>query len=149
MAKHVQVIDRGWLRIRKELDRVNNAYTVIGHIASDSGQDNVTKAVVNEYGSKKKNIPSRPFNRKAFDKNKKEINTVIAKLYDQVLKGDRSVKGALSFLGEWYVGVVKKQITSGNFVKNMTQTILRKKSSKPLIHTGEMRNSVTHKEFIK
>ena len=147
--KNVKVIDRGWLKLKKQFDSLNKSYTAVGYIASESGQENVTKAVVNESGSVKRNIPARPFNAQTFEKNKNAILKMKIELYNALIDGNLTPRQALFKLGEWYTGIIKHQIKMGSFVENALSTIARKKSSRPLINTGEMRNTTTHIEVMK
>ena len=147
--KHVEIIDRGWLKLKKQFDSLNRSYTAVGYIASESGQENVTKAVVNEHGSVKRNIPARPFNAQTFDKTKNAIFKMKIELHNDLIDGKITPRQALFKLGEWYTSQIKKQITNGSFIANAIATIKQKNSSKPLINTGEMRNSTTHIEVMK
>ena len=87
--------------------------------------------------------------RQTYDQNKSKINARIKDLYNQLMEGRLSAKQLLSQLGEWYSSKIKLQITNGNFVENAELTKRNKGSSSPLIDTGEMRNGVQHREFMK
>ena len=52
---------------------------------------------------------------------------------------------ALEILGNKAEGDMKATIGRGHFVPNAPNTIKQKGSSQPLIDTGRMRNSVSHK----
>ena len=149
--------DLGWEKIQKELKKFENGYTKIGFFSNggDPSSNIAARAAVQEYGAKIKvfgrkesEIPSRPFMRMTFENNKNKISKLMQRLYDGILEGKMTARRALKILGEWYVGQVKMTITTGTFAPLSPLTIKLKKSSKPLINTGEMRNSLQHRESI-
>jgi hypothetical protein len=146
-------IDHGMDFIEKELKKLKSkdAYTAIGYFAGksfDPSKDIVARAMVHEYGTRDGRIPKRPFKRMTFEKNIKNIEKRKAAEYDRILAGKQTAKQALSRLGEWYVGKMKMMIKTGSFIPLKPLTIRRKRGGdKPLIDTGQMRNSVTHREF--
>lgn len=142
-----KIIDKGWKQIKKNIFKMNGAYTAVGWIASESGQDNVNKAVWNEYGTRK-GVPSRPFMRRTFDKNKLQTQKLLKKYAKLVMQGKMNNRQALAQVGEIYSSMMKKMIRTGGWPPNSPKTIAAKGSSKPLIDTGEMLNSITHKEFV-
>lgn len=159
-------------RIERELKKFKNSYTAIGYWGHGGtpANDLAARAAVNEFGAEIKvtekmkwwwffnfgkklvktviKIWSRPFMRLTFDKNKMKINEMITLLYNGILEGKYTAKKALARAGEWYVGEVKSTINEGKFIGNSTFTKEKKGSSKPLIDTGQLRNSVEHREFI-
>jgi len=170
VVEKVIEIDRGWNRIQRELKQLKNSYTSIGYMSGMS-RKLVERAYINENGAKirvtkkmrgwwlynfgvmlKKSIliiPKRPFMKMTFDKNKNLIVSKVAKEYDYILIGVNNTRKSLSRLGEWYTGQMKLTMTNGNFTANSAATVKKKKSSKPLIDSGEMRNSIQHREFLK
>jgi hypothetical protein len=166
-------IDHGWKRIQKEMKKLNKSYTAIGFFGHGGkpSNDMAARAAVNELGAKIRvtqkmrwfflfkfgkmlmkrilYIPKRPFMKQTYEKNKNKINKKCDQEYMNIVKGKSSVKQALSRLGEWYTGHVKVTIRKGNFKANAPLTIQQKNSSKPLMDTGQMWNSVRHREFIK
>ena len=103
-------------------------------------------AAVHQYGSPARNIPPRPFMTNAWNLCSGELQYVQAGLISQVYRGARTPDEAIKTLGEYFTGQVKRSITEGPFEDLADSTILRKKSSVPLIDTGLMRASVTHVE---
>ena len=153
MAADVKDIDLGWKRIKKELKLLDNSYTIVG-IQSDAGkeEDGQNIAAVgayNEFGVPSNNIPARPFMRSTFEEQKEKLKIVQRAQYSRVLAGTRSVKSALALIGEFMTGKIKRKITSLRMPPNLPATIKSKKSSNPLIDTGRMRASITHKEVLK
>jgi hypothetical protein len=55
-----------------------------------------------------------------------------------------TIDGALERLGVVATGEVKREFVVGSFVPLKPETIRRKKSSRPLIHTGQLRQSINY-----
>lgn len=157
-----KVIDRdfGWKSIKRQLAVLDNSYTKSGiqqgTLHKGDSEDSeitemVTIAAVQEYGSPKKNIPSRPAFRNAFDNNKKKIENFTERTYNQVLnlRWGISARNALFILGEFMTKLQKRSITKIDSPPNAAATIKAKGSSNPLIHHGQLRKNVTHKEVIR
>jgi hypothetical protein len=166
-------IDKGWNELTKQVKKLKKSYTGVGYFFSPGTPEESlsARAIVNEFGAKikvtkkmkgffawkfkvflKKKfiiIPERAFMRQTYDQNKSKINGRIKDLYNQLMEGKLSAKQLLSQLGEWYKSKIQLQITNGNFVENSGLTKTTKGSSQPLIDTGEMRNGVQHREFMK
>jgi len=155
-TRKVKDIDRGWERIKREFKEFNGAATIVGYPEGESGTERhdeagitlASLAAVHEYGSVARNIPERPFQRDTFEKTKPHIKKVIINEFSKVLKNKQGVKKALSAVGEWYTGEMKTMITKGSFTPLSIKTIAKKGSSTPLIDTGQLRNSITHKEIL-
>jgi len=100
-------------------------------------------AAVHEYGAPEHGIPERPFLRAAINENRAKY----ARLSQQALldeaRGQATPAQALGQLGEAAAGDVKNKITHGPFAPLAPATIKRKGSAKPLIDTGNLRQSVT------
>lgn len=126
-----------------------------------------TIAFFNEYGTK--TIPARPFMSLAYYRHLKGLKDLRDKVYKKVINGEMSVVNALAIMGEWFSNKIKRTIDDVTTPPNAPSTIrqknaalLRRTSQKkreenpligttshPLIHTAQMRNSVTHVEVIK
>ena len=168
MDANTQVIDKGWNHIKTEVVKFKGASTQIGYFTGMS-QGLLTKAWVNEFGARipvtKKLkwwffftfgvmlqkaeiiIPSRPFMRQTFEKNKNRVVNVLAKELDFIYAGQATAKMSIARIGEWYTGEIKRIFRSGSFAGNSPLTTKKKGSSRPLVDSGELRNSVTHREF--
>lgn len=146
------------------MEKIDGAHTRVGY-TTDSGAiefktgkglrsskinrqlTKVALAVIHEYGAG--HIPSRPFMRQAFQNNLEQIEKVSTSLHKQYLDGKITKQQALSRLGEWYGGVIKKEIRNGNFTPLSPITIKMKGSDKPLIDTGlNLLGGVDHKEVL-
>lgn len=153
--------DLGWDQIQKEMDYLKSKVVKVG-IISGGGQKKFsthqdppgrkTKSKINlvrlgtvhEFGVPKKNIPSRPFMRQTFDSNISKIEKFIKRKQSEVFRGKISGLTALNSLGVFYTGKVKETIKNGSFKALSPKTIKKKGSSKPLIDTGRLRNSIDH-----
>jgi hypothetical protein len=63
-----------------------------------------------------------------------------------VARGVETAETAIKKIGEWFTARTKLTIRDGGFVPLKPQTIKRKKSSRPLIDTAQMLNSIQHVE---
>lgn len=99
-------------------------------------------AAVHEFGSPSTGVPERPFLRTSLRENRKKYVAINRASLVQVLRGNLDIDGALGRLGEVAKGDVQKKITSGDFAPLKASTIRRKGSTKPLIDSGQMRQSV-------
>lgn len=88
-------------------------------------------------------IPARPFFRAAIDTNRDKVRDFQDRLSMDVMVGALKPKQALESLGLFMEDKIKKSLTTGAWAPNAKSTRDRKGSSRPLIDTGQMRNSVT------
>lgn len=96
----------------------------------------------NEYGTGR--IPPRSFIHASLDGEAARFRVLERELGEQVVRGKITMKRALSLLGLQGVGVITARIARGIPPPNAASTIARKKSSKPLVDTGQLRKSVTY-----
>lgn len=94
-------------------------------------------------------VKPRPFMSTSFDENLQGLDNLKNKLYDKIIKGQSTTHRALKVIGEWMTTKIKKKIRDLKDPPNTPFTIANKKSSNPLIDTGQMINSVTHTEVIR
>jgi len=162
----VIIKDLGWLRIQTELKRAKNSFTKAGlpeggkveqtaQSAKDEDRaafkmsDLVTIAAANEFGAPRRKIPERSFMRSTFDETKGTVAVLVEKEYDKILKGSATVLVSLGRLGAYMKGAIQKKIVAGPFVPNALSTIAKKHgSTRPLIDTGQLRQSIQHLEVI-
>ncbi|ACX80299.1 phage-related protein [Aggregatibacter phage S1249] len=93
-------------------------------------------AAVLEFGNE--HIPARPFLRQTFEENQEKYTALFIQWFDQGVPAAQ-IYERLSVMAQ---GDVQMNIVKGEWVANAKSTIRRKKSSKPLIDTGKMRQSV-------
>ncbi|WP_435952737.1 hypothetical protein [Dryocola sp. BD626] len=98
-------------------------------------------ATWNEFGTR--TIPSRPFMRTYFDASKARLEKFATNGISQVLVGKATFPQFINAAGVYMVDGVKKSINTGAWLPNSPITVSLKGSSKPLIDTGVMLNSVT------
>ena len=88
------------------------------------------------------NIPERSFMRSSFDENIGRIQADMDQQAGMVMTGRKDIRSALATVGEKHQIRIKAKIRSNIQPKNSDETIKRKKSSRTLIDTGAMLNSV-------
>ena len=93
-------------------------------------------AAVLEFGNER--IPSRPFLRQTLSENQEKYTALFTQLFKQGLQIER-IYEQLALVAQ---GDVQLNIARGNWAPNAKSTIKQKGSSKPLIDTGKMRQSV-------
>lgn len=130
--------------LEKALEELEGKEVEIGFIAGqdseEDGTDVAEVAGINEFGTS--TIPSRPFLRNSFDNHQDEINSFCDNLSGKMLSGQIEISQGLKLLGEEQRNHVIDEIRTGDFVENAPATIAKKKSSHPLIDTGQMMQSV-------
>lgn len=89
-------------------------------------------------------IPERSFLRSAVAENKDKITNAVGNQYIRFVGANVSLSKALNIIGLLVTNLVKAKIRKGPFKPNAPSTIKAKKSSRPLIDTGRMRQSITH-----
>jgi hypothetical protein len=163
--------DKGLKDIREEIAKLSSLYVKAGIVESegtkkgnkriakigksgkklksktlatnDSGPTIAEYAAWNEYGVPGR-IPSRPFIRGWVENNTAKINATQERLFKQVSEGKLDAENAVARLGQFAQDGIKRYIKEGDFTENADITKKRKKSSRPLIDTGTMRNSVRY-----
>ena len=142
--------DKGMAEIRKQIAALSDLGVKVGIIEGTKTADGASVAeyaAYNEFGTK--HIPARPFIRNWIDNNREKIEKMQARLFKQVCEGKISADEAVAKLGQFAQDGIKHYIITGNFTPNAEATIRqkggkRKKSSRPLIDTGVMRNSIRY-----
>nr|DAI17696.1 MAG TPA: virion morphogenesis protein [Caudoviricetes sp.] len=107
----------------------------------DSGATVAEVAVWNEFGTSK--IPQRPFMQQTAERHD-NWGDETAKTWNAVIDGENPKIGA-NLIGEKVKGDIQEEIANGEFTPNAPRTIAKKKSARPLIDTGRMRQSITYK----
>lgn len=112
-----------------------------GKATEDDGTDVCDVAAWNELGTV--NMPSRPFIRDSVDDNEGKINSFLQSKKKDLARGVSAEK-VLKEIGIFQKDLMQEKITGGDFVPNAESTVRQKGSSKPLIDTGRMRQSVNY-----
>lgn len=148
MSKKTVIIRDGvWKKLRRRLS--TRSYVKVGVLASKGGaeaRDGVTMielAAIHEFGTR--HVPARPFLRTTFVKKEKQVAKMAAKLARAIVVRNLPVDQALDMLGSWAAAQVKNYVTQGPHLKPKLKpaTIRRKGSTRPLVDTGRLINSVS------
>lgn len=110
----------------------------------DSGLSIAQVGMVHEYGVPEKNIPRRSFIREPLINDQKNINKLIKKKFSEVAGNRTTAKTALNQMGIYGQGVSQKSFSSNDWTPLNPKTIKAKGSSKPLIDTGLLQQSITY-----
>lgn len=95
-------------------------------------------------GSPIRNIPKRPTIEPTIEENKKRISDMFKKAVNKVLNNKGDGRADLEKIGIWTVNKIKAKFGSDDLIPNAPATIAKKGSDRPLIDTGQLRNSVTY-----
>lgn len=98
-------------------------------------------AAIHEFGLG--DMPQRSFLRSAYDENLPMIDKMIQRVANGAVFG-LGTNAALNQLGNVVQGMVQRKIVDGPFKPNSLATIKRKRSSRPLIDTGHLRQSIRY-----
>lgn len=112
-----------------------------GKATEEDGADICDIAAWNELGTV--HIPARPFLRMSVDDNLTKINSFLQSKKKQLASGV-SAEQILKEIGIFQKDLIQEKITYGDFAPNAESTVKKKGSSKPLIDTGRMRQSVNY-----
>lgn len=112
-----------------------------GKATEEDGTDICDIAAWNELGNV--HIPARPFLRQSVDDNVSKINSFLQSKKNDLVRGV-SAEQVLKEIGIFQKDLIQEKITEGNFTPNAESTVKKKGSSKPLIDTGRMRQSVNY-----
>lgn len=140
-------------KVKRSVSSMSGDHVLIGWPQGDpknmrpDGATNSALAALHNSGSEDGKIPPRPFMDEAFESpvNRSKLKRLMLGLALRVIKGQTTSEKALGTVGEAGVDMVKDSIRDGNWKENKPSTVARKGSSRPLIDTEQMLNSVTHK----
>lgn len=152
MAGEFKIVDqdRGFKKLLERLSKRKSPHVIVGVYGKAVGQRykgvgaTVSEvAAVHEFGVPSRNIPKRSFLRDTALINERRIEKNLATVTERIVTGVESERTGLLKFGVWFEGVVKQRIAAGIPPKLSPATIKRKGSSKPLIDTGQLRNSIS------
>ena len=95
-------------------------------------------------GSPIKNIPKRPTIEPTIEENKERISEMFNKTVNKILNKKGDGRADLEKIGIWTVNKIKAKFGSDDLIPNAPATIAKKGSDRPLIDTGQLRNSITY-----
>ncbi len=116
----------------------------------DEEDTNAQIGYVNEFGSPAKNIPARPFLIPGIDQASEKCANVLGKFAKQVFHDAAAIDRGLNAAGIIAVSSVKNRIKAGEGFAPLSERTLAErkqagfKGTKPLIHTGQLLNSITY-----
>lgn len=153
MPKGVRIIDRdrgynALQRLVRDMAR-GRAVTVGVHSgeggapAGNGALSVADVATIHEFGLG--DNPERSFVRNFADEVRDEATKVEAKLVEGSIRSRRPVEDALERFGLWLTAKMQKRIRGGIPPALDPATVERKGSSTPLIDTGQLVSSITHK----
>lgn len=102
---------------------------------------------INEYGTKDKRIPPRPFFRKVLFQQRVQIRNFVRKEFANVANGDKTAMNAMKSIGDYLKAAVESSILNGSYIPNAPATVSAKKSDKPLIDTRTGLNAVGYRIY--
>lgn len=150
MSVVIRQKDPGWLKRLLQRYR-NDSVLAIGYPASETGgiaypdgTPVVLVAAVNNFGSSSRGIPARPFMSEGAEPAIAATAPIAEALIPALNAGKATVENILGEMGPFAEAAFKEKITQGPWEPNSEQTIAEKGSSKPLLDTGLLRNSLTH-----
>ena len=103
-------------------------------------------AAIHEFGYPEGNIPERPVLRQGVSNGAPRFRRLNVASARQIMRGEMTVDQAVERLGVVAVGEVKREFTrpSPAFKPNAPATVAAKGSSRPLIDSGQYRQSITY-----
>ena len=167
MSVSFKTRDLGKAKIERELKAARKLVALVG-IPNDAKrhEDNpniglAEIAFIMEKGSVVNNIPARPFMQQTRQRNEKRMMGLSRRLLKAISNGSTTAMDAIKKLGGTYEQAMKEIFTKGSFEKNASITIeggwMRnhvsgkpfkvngKKSTRPLIDTSLLRQSIKFK----
>ena len=160
MSCQQRIIDRGYADRIKEIDNLHHLFTKVGFpenaepgtgsrtmVVQERNMSEVIRiAAIHEFGAPKANIPERSFVRSSFDENFQGLQDFKKEQARLVIAGKQTAMVGIMKIGEWLTNKIKIKINSNVPPPLKQMTIDRKGSSKSLIDTAQMLNSVQHVE---
>jgi len=152
----VKSTDRGYNALLKRVFGFGRPQIAMGILEADAqkeheapegadAKEHVTVLDVgtwNEFGTD--TVPARSFIRAWFDEASPAMRTALTALMKGVVAGTHTKEQILELLGQRGQGGIQKRIAQGIDPPNAPATVKAKGSSKPLINSGQLRQSVTY-----
>ena len=138
-----------WDKLKIQIEDLSSVYTTVGLHKDekyDNGLDVAFVGALNDFGTDR--IPSRPWQRGWFDGNIENITEKVKKIIGSMLDGNMTVKEGIEELGFYGATELKQSIVTWKIPPNAPLTILKKGFDDPLIDTGQMRDTINHKEHF-
>lgn len=145
--------DEQWKAVQEAVKELKKHEVLVGvpqEKSSRKGSGKVTNAellFIHTNGSPVRGIPARPVLQPAIENDKERVGEMLGKAIDAATSGNKEqVVPALERAGQYGANICRAWFTnpSNSWESNSEETKKRKKSSRPLIDTGEMRKSITY-----
>ena len=150
--------------VLKSLQELNKANVLVGIPSETAGRSDEDSGPINnaaigyilETGAPERNLPARPFLVPTIQKIRGDLAKRARTTLERVTSGEpgaqREVNRGLEGIGLIAANAVKARINSGDFAPLAPSTIYRRQNrkkaprsgEKPLIDTGQLRNSITY-----
>lgn len=138
--------DKLWKALKSKLNKLSlgKSHVRVGCFGGthSSGFAMPELMAVHEFGND--HVPQRSFIGSTLTERREEAATLLGQLAGQVVEDKLTPEKALGQLGLWAATAVKEKIVSSDIPPPLAaSTVRRKGSSKPLVDTGQMLNSIT------
>ena len=126
---------------------------------SGVSNDIVMRAIYNNYGTSEKVnlvgggkslaeiVPERPFLDNAIRDNRAKYGRMMRAASVGIINGSSSVTSVMRKIGIEATGDIQDEIVNLRTPENAPSTVKQKKSSNPLVASGEMKGAVTHQTY--
>ncbi len=127
----------------KELDGKNIDAGWFENARYPTGQSVAAVMLANEFGTK--TAVARPLLRQSAEQIDQKIPGYIARRTTEILSGNLTPDNYLEKMGEAIVATILATLKAGNFEDNKESTIKQKGFNRPLVDTGILGQSTTHR----
>ena len=152
---NVRIDKTVWEKLRAKAKELDRMYVKVGILASkggdaphgDSEMSLIDIAATHEFGSSDGRIPERKPIRRTFNEGDgpRRLADMCAKLAKKIITDNMDPVRALNLLGAWAAKEVKNTITESDIPPPLAEsTIAAKGSTKPLVDTGLLLNSISY-----
>ncbi len=149
------VNDVVWRQLKKLIAKSDVSAVRVGVLAekggskehdSESGATILEIATIHELGAPKAKIPERSFIRRTFKSKARQLARFKGRVAQLIIERKLTVAQGLDVIGAWGAEQVKQTITSGAHIPPPLKpaTEAAKGSTRPLVDTGRLANSITH-----
>lgn len=149
MAATAKIDTRAWDAFKKRVAAIGGKRIGVGVFGDEAlsiiAASQEYGADIMRAGEKVGEIPERSYLRSTFRDDKQELSSALERAGRAVYSGRLDGMRAIGLLGSWAVNSVKAKIRSNIPPPLQQSTIDRKGSSKSLIDTGRLLNSITSK----
>lgn len=144
----------GWASVRAKIHDIGRVAVTIGVQGVEAVQSDpedqtvrvVDKAAWNEYGAD--GVPPRPFMRTTARRYRLDIVGAFRVRAKEYVLGRRDLTSIGTITGNVGRAKMQQTLTEGPWVPNAPMTVRLKKSSRPLIDTGQLRQSLRYQVTV-